>query len=136
MMNAMLSSASGLRVHKTKMDVIANNIANVNTNGFQSSSVGLTESFSQTMQQARSAADNNAGTNPMQVGSGVSVGSITRNPMQGAQRVVDGTVETMSNTDLAMEITSMIVTQRAFEANARAIPVADSMLEELTNLRA
>ena len=37
----MLSSSSGLRVHMTKMDVIANNIANVNTNDFQSSRVTM-----------------------------------------------------------------------------------------------
>ena len=123
MTNAMLSSASGLRVHKTKMDVIANNIANVNTPGFQSSRVALKESFAQTIQQAR-----------QQVGTGVAIASIDRITTQGAQRVVDGEVETMSNTDLAKEITSMIVTQRTFEANARVIPVADSMLEELTNL--
>ena len=41
----------------------------------------------------------------------------------------------MSNTDLAVEMTSMIATQRAFEANARVIPVVNSMLEELVNLR-
>jgi len=120
----------------TKMDVIANNIANVNTNDFQASRVGFAESFSQTMQQARQAASNNAGTNPMQVGSGVSLASIDRITTPGAQRIMDGEVETMSNTDLAKEITSMIVTQRAFEASARVMPVADSMLEEVVNLRA
>ena len=136
MTNAMLSSASSLRAHMTKMDVIANNIANVNTNDFQASRVGFAESFSQTMQQARQAASNNAGTNPMQVGSGVSLASIDRITTPGAQRIMDGEVETMSNTDLAKEITSMIVTQRAFEASARVMPVADSMLEEVVNLRA
>ena len=136
MMNSMFSSASGLRVHMTKMDVIANNIANVNTNDFQASRVTLKESFSQTIEQARQAANNNAGRNPMQVGSGVSVASIDRIETPGAKRVVDGNIETMSNTDLAIEITSMITTQRAFEANARIIPVADSMMEEVVNLRA
>ena len=134
-MNSMLSSASGLRVHMTKMDVIANNVANVNTNDFQSSRVTLTDSFSQSIQRAREA-NGSAGTNPMQIGSGVSLGSIDRIETQGAKRVIDGEVETKSNTDLAVEITSMITTQRAFEANARVIPVADSMLEELLDLRA
>jgi len=135
-MNAMISSASGLRVHMTKMDVIANNIANVNTKDFQSSRVTLQDSFSQTIQQARQARNGNAGTNPMQVGSGVSLASIDRLETQGAMRIVDGETEVMSNTDLAVEITTMITTQRAFEANARVIPVADSMLEELVNLKA
>ena len=136
MMNAMISSASGLGVHMTKMDVIANNIANVNTNDFQSSRVTLQDSFSQTIQQARQARNGIAGTNPMQVGNGVSLASIDRLETQGAMRIVDGETEVMSNTDLAVEITSMITTQRTFEANARVIPVVDSMLEELVNLRA
>jgi len=135
-MNAMQSSVSGLRANMTKMDVIANNIANVNTNDFQSSRVAFTESFSQTIEQARQAASNNAGTNPMQVGSGVAIASIDRITTPGAQRMVDGEVETMSNTDLAAEITSMITTQRTFEANTRVIPVVDSMLEDVVNLRA
>jgi len=133
--NSMLSSASALRTHVTKMDVTANNIANVNTNGFQASRVTLTDSFSQTIQRARQAANNNAGTNSMQAGSGVSLGSIDRLETQGAKRIVDGEVEIMSNTDLAVEMTTMITTQRAFEANARVIPVADEMFEELANLR-
>jgi len=118
----------------TKMDVIANNIANVNTNDFQASRVTLAESFSQTIQQARSASGNNVGGNSAQVGSGVSLASIDRTTHPGAMRVVDGEVETMSNTDLAIEITSMITTQRAFEANARVIPVADEMLEEVIRI--
>ena len=39
MMRSLYSGVSGLRVHQTKMDVIGNNISNVNTVGFKSSSV-------------------------------------------------------------------------------------------------
>ena len=135
-MKSLLSSASGLRVHTTKMDVTANNVANVNTNDFQSSRVTLKDSFSQTIQRARQAAEEGAGTNPMQIGSGVALGSIDRIETPGPKRVFNDIVETMSNTDLAVEMTSMITTQRAFEANARVIPVADEMLEEVINLQA
>ena len=45
-------------------------------------------------------------------------------------------IETMSNTDLAVEMTTMITSQRGFEANARVITVADEMLEELVDLKA
>ena len=123
MTNAMNSSASALRVHMTKMDVIANNIANINTNDFQASRVTLQDSFARTMQE-------------QSAGTGVSLASIDRIESQGAQRLVNGEVETMSNVDLAKEITTMITTQRTFEANARVIPVADEMLEEVVNLRA
>ena len=41
----------------------------------------------------------------------------------------------MSNVDLAGEFTTMITTQRGFQANSRIITVSDSLLEELTNLK-
>ena len=132
MMRSMLSGTSGLRVHSIKMDVIANNVANVNTNDFQSSRTTFKDSFSHTIQQARA---NNVGTNPAQVGSGVSLASIDRITAPGAKKVVNGEVETMSNTDLAVEMTGMIVAQRGFEANARTVTMADIMLEELIRLR-
>mgnify|MGYP003192285944 CR=1 FL=1 len=43
MMRSLWSGVSGLKVHQTKMDVIGNNIANVNTVGFRSSSVNFTD---------------------------------------------------------------------------------------------
>ena len=45
-----------------------------------------------------------------------------------------GTLE-MSNVDLSNEFTDMIITQRGYQANARVITVADSLLEELVNLK-
>lgn len=41
----------------------------------------------------------------------------------------------MSNVDLASEFTSMITTQRGFQANSRIITTSDTMLEELVNLK-
>ena len=43
MMRSMYSAVSGLKTHQTKMDVIGNNIANVNTVAFKSSSVTFQE---------------------------------------------------------------------------------------------
>ena len=133
MMQSMLSSASALRAHKTKMDVIAHNVANVNTNDFKSSSVTLQDSFSRTIERARAANtdSSSAGTNPLQVGSGVSIASINRSTNPGPMIMSGNETEVMSNTDLAVEMTNMIVTQRAFEANARVIPVVDEMHEAL-----
>jgi len=129
MTQSMLSSASALNAHTIKMDVIAHNVVNVNTPNFQSSAVTMQESFAQTIQRVR------GGANPMQVGSGVSVASINRSTAPGAEIMVGDTTEVMSNTNLAVEMTNMIVTQRAFEANARIIPVADEMKEEVVNLK-
>ena len=52
----------------------------------------------------------------------------------GSGSVVSGALE-MSNTDLAQEISDMIITQRGFQANSRVITVSDTMLEELVNLK-
>ncbi len=54
MMRSMYSGVSGLRVHQSKMDVIGNNIANVNTVGFKGSKVTFQEVFSQTIKGAGS----------------------------------------------------------------------------------
>ena len=50
MMRSLFSGVAGLKVHQTKMDVIGNNIANVNTVGFKSSSVVFSDVFYQTTQ--------------------------------------------------------------------------------------
>lgn len=68
-MRSLYSGVSGIRSHQTRMDVIGNNIANVNTVGFKSSRVTFTDVFSQTMSSGSNL------TNPQQIGLGVQVGS-------------------------------------------------------------
>ncbi|MBQ4232053.1 MAG: hypothetical protein II699_02140, partial [Lachnospiraceae bacterium] len=82
MMRSLYSGVSGLRVHQTKMDVIGNNIANVNTVGYKTSRVTFTQVFSQTTQSATgsNADTGRGGVNAMQVGLGTSVGSIYSDP--------------------------------------------------------
>ena len=79
MMRSLYSGVSGLRVHQTKMDVIGNNIANVNTVAYKSQSVTFSEVFYQTTQSASgpNAATGTGGQNAMQIGLGSSVGSIS-----------------------------------------------------------
>lgn len=79
MMRSLYSGVSGLRIHQTKMDVIGNNIANVNTVGFKASSVTFSDVFYQTIQSATgpNATTGAAGKNAMQIGLGSSVASIT-----------------------------------------------------------
>lgn len=90
MMRSLYSGVSGLRVHQTKMDVIGNNIANVNTVGFKSSSVNFSDIFYQTTQSATgpNATTGAAGQNAMQIGLGANLASITKAITQpgGAQR--------------------------------------------------
>jgi flagellar hook protein FlgE len=79
MMRSLFSGVSGLKVHQTKMDVIGNNISNVNTIGFKSSSVTFSDVFYQTTQNASgpNPATGTTGKNAMQIGLGSNVASIT-----------------------------------------------------------
>lgn len=77
MMRSMFSGVSGLKTHQTKMDVVGNNIANVNTVGYKRSTVTFNEMLNQQIRGASAPSSNFfGGTNPMQVGLGVTVGSI------------------------------------------------------------
>lgn len=99
MMRSMFSGVSGLRAHQTKMDVIGNNVANVNTVGFKSGRVSFTEIFSQTLRGASApdSATGRGGTNPMQIGLGLGVGSVdtitTRGSLQRTDNPTDISIE-------------------------------------------
>ena len=77
MMRSMYSAVSGLKTHQTKMDVIGNNIANVNTVAFKSSSVTFQDILYQTTTGASGAhvATGVGGVNAKQIGLGVSMAS-------------------------------------------------------------
>ena len=83
MLRSLYASISGLRNHQTRMDTIGNNIANVNTVGYKSSRVTFEESLSQLLQGASRGVDGGGGTNPMQVGLGMNIGSIDTRMSQG-----------------------------------------------------
>ena len=91
MIRSMFSAISGLRSHRTMLDVVGNNIANVNTSGFKGSSVVFQDILSQTVQGAGAGAPTAdiGGTNPSQVGLGVAVGRISTNYSQGALQRTD-----------------------------------------------
>lgn len=84
MMRSLYSGVSGLKVHQTKMDVIGNNIANVNTVGFKAQRVSFSELFYQTTQSASgpNAETSTGGQNAKQIGLGASVGQISINISQ------------------------------------------------------
>ncbi len=82
-MGALQSAVSGLSSHQTWLDVAGNNLANLNTPGFKSSSVNFAELLSQTVKAASGPQGSLGGTNPQQLGSGVGVASIPRNMSQG-----------------------------------------------------
>ncbi|MCR5754407.1 MAG: flagellar hook-basal body complex protein [Acetatifactor sp.] len=81
MMRSLYSGVSGLKTHQTKMDVIGNNISNVNTTAFKSSSITFSDLMSQTTQNASgpNATTGTGGTNAKQIGLGVKSGAINMN---------------------------------------------------------
>ncbi|MBE3590235.1 MAG: flagellar hook protein FlgE [Firmicutes bacterium] len=97
MMRALFSGVSGLQNHQLRMDVVANNIANVNTIGFKASRALFTEAMNQALRGASAPQQNRGGTNPAQVGLGVALASIDTILSPGNTQV------TGENTDLAIQ---------------------------------
>ena len=93
MMRSLYSGISGLSVHQTKMDVIGNNIANVNTTAYKSSRVTFTDVFSQKLAGAASGNEDVGGTNPKQIGLGATVGSIDLLMGEGAAQRTDNELD-------------------------------------------
>ncbi len=82
MVKAMTAAITGLRSHQSKMDVISNNIANVNTWGFKSRSANFQDSIYQNLVAStggETGAGDVGGVNSSQLGYGVNVGSISTN---------------------------------------------------------
>jgi flagellar hook protein FlgE len=86
MLRSLYSGISGLRAHQTALDVTGNNISNVNTTGFKSSSTQFQDTLSQVTQGSGGPQVQQGGRNPAQIGLGVKVAGITTNFTQGANQ--------------------------------------------------
>jgi flagellar hook protein FlgE len=84
MLRSMYSGISGMKNFQTKLDVIGNNIANVNTYGFKKGRTTFKDLVSQQISGASSSQPNRGGTNPIQVGLGSSLSSIDTIHTQGS----------------------------------------------------
>lgn len=84
MMRSMYAAVAGLRTHQTRMDVIGDNIANVNTPGFKRARATFQDIFYQTLRGGSVGSDVRGGTNPQQIGVGISLGAIDVIHTQGA----------------------------------------------------
>lgn len=93
MLRSMYSGISGMKNFQTKLDVIGNNIANVNTYGFKKGRVTFKDTMNQTISGASAAQNNKGGKNPMQVGLGSTMASIdtidTQSSLQTTGRALD-----------------------------------------------
>lgn len=94
---AMFTGVTGLLAHQRRMDVVANNIANINTTGYRGSRAEFQDLLSQTLDGGSPPAGNVGGTNPMQIGLGVTLGSVSVDFGQGSLTT------TGVNSDLAIQ---------------------------------
>ncbi|MBI4976474.1 MAG: flagellar hook protein FlgE [Spirochaetes bacterium] len=106
MMRSLYAGVSGLQNHQTRMDVLSNNIANVNTTGFKKGRVTFQDMLSQTLTGAARPRDDKGGVNPQQVGLGMMTAAIDTIHTQGAMQV------TGVNTDLAIMGEGMFILKR------------------------
>ncbi len=99
MMRSLYSGVSGLRNHQTRMDVIGNNIANVNTVGFKASRTIFQDMYSQNMRAASSPGETTGGTNPQQIGLGMTLSTIDTLFTRSAAQVTGNTYDLMIEND-------------------------------------
>ena len=97
MMRALFAAIGGLRNHITYMDVVGNNIANVNTAGFKASRITFSDMMSQTIIGASAPTANRGGTNPTQIGLGMTLRGIdvihTQGALQATGKLTDFAVQ-------------------------------------------
>jgi flagellar hook protein FlgE len=84
MMNGMYAAISGLDANQTMLNVTANNLANVNTIGYKSARVTFADELAQVTRGASGSTVSNGGTNPLQVGLGVTVASTDNEMTEGS----------------------------------------------------
>ncbi|NOX16192.1 MAG: flagellar hook-basal body complex protein [Epsilonproteobacteria bacterium] len=97
MLRSLWAGVSGLQAHQIALDIEGNNIANVNTAGYKYSRANFSDMLSQTSKIATAPQGALGGKNPMQVGLGTQVSSITKIFKQGSVQTTD------KNTDLAIQ---------------------------------
>ncbi len=84
MIRSMFTAINALFAHQQYMDVVADNLANVNTTGYKSSYISFTDQFAQTLRTGSAPSDNTGGVNPIQIGLGSVMGTVSQVFTQGA----------------------------------------------------
>lgn len=133
-MRSLFSGVAGLQNHQTRMDVLGNNIANVNTIGFKKGRVTFQDMLSQTIAGAARPREDVGGVNPKQVGLGMTIAAIDTLHSQGS-------LQTTGNmTDLAIQGEGMFVLsegdkQYYTRAGAFGIDSQGVLVNQATGLR-
>jgi len=114
MVNPTVSALSGIKAFATKIGVTANNIANMNTDGFKKSRAVLEEGHPSGVTVSTDEIDTPGAVLPAQDGSGA-----TRE---------------MSNVDLEEEVVNLVTARTAFSANIKTLKTWEEMTESLIDL--
>ena len=99
MMRSMYAAISGLKVHQTMLDVTSNDIANVNTLGYKAQRTTFKDSLSQLQRGAAAPNAAQGGSNAIQVGLGVQLGSIDNNMSTGALQTTGNPLDVALQSD-------------------------------------
>lgn len=86
MNRGLFSGVAGMKAHQTKMDVIGNNIANVNTYGYKSQRAVFSDIFYQTLRSATAGTASTGGTNPSTVGYGSTLAAVQSQMTQSSMQ--------------------------------------------------
>ena len=106
---ALFTGLSGLSAHSRRLDTLGNNIANVNTTAFKTNRTVFSSTFSRTFSLGTQPTENTGGTNPGQIGLGVSIAGTQRNFNNGSLSA------TGVPTDVAVEGDGFFIVERAGE---------------------
>jgi flagellar hook protein FlgE len=116
MISAIHTALSGLSAFGKQLEVSANNVANVSTDGFKNSHTEFAEA-------------QNGGVLPVVQKDNSAGPAVLKDAPQGPRQVE------LSNVDLGQEAVSQIIAQRGFEANLRTLKMADAMLGSILDTK-
>ena len=95
MSQALHTSSTGINAGQSQINVIANNVANINTTAYKSANMTFETLYSHNLSYGSAATKDGGGTNPKQIGLGVKVGGITRNFTNGSFVSTGRSLDTM-----------------------------------------
>lgn len=104
-LTSLFTGLSGIQVHQQRTNVVANNLANINTTGYKTQRANFEEQLAQTIKDATGPEGGVSGTNPVQAGTGVRLKSIETSFTQGSIQTTE------KNTDLALEGNGFFILQ-------------------------
>jgi flagellar hook protein FlgE len=114
LIGSLSSGVTGLQTFSKDLEIIGNNIANVNTTAFKSSSLGFTESFSDTLRASQPATANTSNVLAAQIGTGVQVSGVNTDYNQGAL------ASTGQSTDLGVSGEGYFIVKSATDGSSYA----------------